>query len=125
MATKFLVGCSRRTASHSCMTICSTPYESVLCKYSIYRVSHMASRRTGSWRRQVAQQAFKLKVKTPDGRGFKSRRARHGSRAQECWSDFAGVNIRGGYCGGRLSSDFLGLMRWEACMSAVVPPVLH
>ena len=30
MATKFLVGCSRRTASHSCMTICNAPYESVL-----------------------------------------------------------------------------------------------
>ncbi len=85
----------------------------------------MASRRPGSWRRQVAQQAFKLKVKTPDGRGFKSRRARHVSRARECGSDFAGVNKRGGYCGGILSSDFLGFMRWEACIPVVVPPVLH
>lgn len=60
MVTKISLGCSRRTASRSCMTICSTPYESVLCKYSIYRVLHMVSRRTGSWRRQVAQQAFNL-----------------------------------------------------------------
>jgi hypothetical protein len=35
------------------------------------------------------------------------------------------VNKRGGYCGGILSSDFLGFMRWEACIPVVVPPVLH
>jgi hypothetical protein len=111
----------------SCMAVYTRHETSCHARRGIQRWDDPHPTQMGSWRSQVAQQAFNLVASDLPGLGERAAGSNPAEPATVHHGERRSSSVRAKQHTGRLLRQmcelgFLSSMRWEACMFAVVPP---